>query len=168
MSKIENLFEEKAIEKLQKLIAETKTCLFCTDLTSLPISTRPMASTKVDDLGNLWFISSSQSNKNFEIKADNRVQLFYTNTNESEFLSIYGNAQIFKDKVIIEKLWSPIAKAWFDEGKKDPNVSVICVKPSDVHYWDNKNGKIISLLKIATQAATGIKMDIGREGDLKF
>jgi len=168
MSNIENLFEEKAIEKLQKLIEDTKTCLFCTDLTSLPINTRPMASTKVDDLGNLWFISSSQSNKNFEIKADNRVQLFYTNTSESEFLSIYGNAQIFKDKVIIEKLWSPIAKAWFDEGKNDPNVSVICVKPSDVHYWDNKNGKIISLLKIATQAATGIKMNVGREGDLKF
>lgn len=168
MSKIENLFEKKAIKKLQELISETRTCLFCTDLTSLPIKTRPMASTEIDEEGNLWFISSSQSNKNFEIKADNRVQLFYTNNSESEFVSIFGNAEIFKDQQIIEKLWSPIAKAWFDEGKKDPNVSVICVKPNDVHYWDNKNGKIISLLKIATQAATGLKMDIGREGDLKF
>jgi len=168
MSNIENLFEEKAIEKLQKLIEDTKTCLFCTDLTSLPINTRPMASTKVDDLGNLWFISSSQS-RFLCLQLISAIFLrLYTNTSESEFLSIYGNAQIFKDKVIIEKLWSPIAKAWFDEGKNDPNVSVICVKPSDVHYWDNKNGKIISLLKIATQAATGIKMNVGREGDLKF
>ena len=168
MSKIQNLFEGKAVEKLKTLISDTKTCLFCTDLTSLPITTRPMASTLVDDNGNLWFISSTQSNKNFEIKLDNRVQLFYTNNSDSEFLTVYGTATIFKDKVIIEKLWTPIAKAWFDEGKKDPDVSVICVQPSDVHYWDNKNGKIISLLKLVTQAATGIKMEIGREGNLKF
>ena len=168
MSTIENIFEEKAIEKLKKLINDTKTCLFCTDLTSLPINTRPMTSTKVDEDGNLWFISSTQSNKNFEIKVDNRVQLFYNNTSESEFLSIYGSAKIYTDRATIEKLWTPITKAWFEEGKNDTNVSVICVRPTDVHYWDNKNGKIISLLKIATQAATGLKMEIGREGNLKF
>lgn len=168
MSTIENIFEEKAIEKLKKLINNTKTCLFCNDLTSLPINTRPMTSTKVDDDGNLWFISSTQSNKNFEIKVDNRVQLFYNNTSESEFLSIYGSAKIYTDYATIEKLWTPITKVWFEDGKNDINVSVICVRPTDVYYWDNKNGKIISLLKIATQAVTGLKMDIGREGNLKF
>lgn len=168
MSNVENLFDDKAIEKLKNIINSTKTCLFCTDLSVLPINARPMAVTDVDDNGDVWFISSKQSNKNFEISRDNRVQLFFTNNNENEFLSLYGDAEIYTDTSIIEKLWTPITKAWFDQGKDDPNVSVICVKPNNVYYWDSKNGKVISLLKIATQAVTGLNMNIRREGNLKF
>lgn len=168
MSNVENLFDDKAIEKLKNIINSTKTCLFCTDLSVLPINARPMAVTDVDDNGDVWFISSKQSNKNFEISRDNRVQLFFTNNKENEFLSLYGEAEIYTDTSIIEKLWTPITKAWFDQGKDDPDVSVICVKSNNVYYWDSKNGKVISLLKTAAQAVTGLNMNIRREGNLKF
>ncbi|WP_100614512.1 pyridoxamine 5'-phosphate oxidase family protein [Confluentibacter citreus] len=168
MSNVKNLFDDKAIEKLKKITESSKTCLFCTDLSVLPINARPMSVSEIDDNGDIWFISSKQSNKNFEIFKDNKVQLFFTNTKDNEFLSLYGEAKIYTDTSIIEKLWTPIAKAWFNQGKDDPDVSVICVKPNDAYYWDSESGKVISLLKIAAQAVTGLKMNIGREGKLKF
>lgn len=112
-------------------------------------------------------LSSRQSDKNFEIGDDARVQLFYANKGDSEFLSIYGKATILDDPKTIEEVWSPIAKAWFQEGKTDPDVTVLKVVPEDAYYWDTKNGKMISLIKIMASVVGGRTMDGGVEGTLK-
>ncbi|HBC04342.1 MAG TPA: hypothetical protein DC015_09160 [Aequorivita sp.] len=39
--------------------------------------------------------------------------------------------------------------------------------PEDAHYWDTKNGKVLSLLKMAQGAITGNEPDLGVQGDLK-
>ena len=164
----ENLKSNEAIDKLKSLIDNNKTAIFCTELTKLPITSRPMAVQEVDDEGNLWFISSATSNKNFEIKKDDDVQLFFSNSSSSQFLSFYGHATIYNDEEKIEELWNPIAKAWFEDGKDDVKVTIIKVSPSNVYYWDTKDGKIISLIKMAGAALLGTKPDIGVEGKLKI
>ena len=164
----ENLKSNEAIDKLKSLIDNNKTAIFCTELTRLPITSRPMAVQEVDDEGNLWFISSATSNKNFEIKKDDDVQLFFSNSSNSQFLSFYGHATIYNDEAKIEELWNPIAKAWFEDGKDDVKVTLIKVSPSNVYYWDTKDGKIISLIKMAGAAILGTKPDIGVEGKLKI
>ncbi|WP_435525152.1 pyridoxamine 5'-phosphate oxidase family protein [Chryseobacterium indoltheticum] len=58
---------------------------------------------ETDENGNLWFISSEASNKNFEIKDDKRVQLLFMNNSDSEYLSIFGDAVIYKDRSTIEE-----------------------------------------------------------------
>lgn len=164
----ENLKNKEAIEKLKSLVDANKIAVFCTKLTELPIQSRPMGVQEVDDEGNLWFISSDASNKNFEIEKDDQVQLFFSNSSTSQFLSLFGHATIYKDRQKIEELWNPIAKAWFEEGKKDPKVTVIKVTPSDAYYWDTKDGKIITLIKMAGAAILGINPDIGVEGKLNI
>ena len=163
-----NLKSNEAIDKLKSLIAGNKTAIFCTELNKLPITSRPMAVQEVDDEGNLWFISSATSNKNFEINKDDDVQLFFSNSSSSQFLSFYGHATIYNDEEKIEELWNPIAKAWFEDGKDDVKVTIIKVSPSNVYYWDTKDGKIISLIKMAGAAILGTKPDIGVEGKLKI
>ncbi|HMI06860.1 MAG TPA: pyridoxamine 5'-phosphate oxidase family protein [Flavobacterium sp.] len=166
MSDLKNLSNEKAVAKLKELAEDIGVCLFCTELTKLPITTRPMGLREVDDHGNLWFLSSRSSNKNFEIKHDNRVQLFFSKTSDNHFLSVYGTATVFRDQSKIEEIWTPIAEAWFEEGKKDPEVTVIKVQTEDAYYWDTKDGKVVSLLKIAFAAATGIRTGGGIEGNI--
>lgn len=164
----EDLNNKEAVEKLTALVKSINVAIFCTELTKAPLQSRPMSVQDVDDEGNLWFISSATSNKNFEILKDDQVQLFFANKSTSEYLSIYGNATIYTDQQKIDELWSPVAKAWFEEGKKDPKVTVIKVTPSDAYYWDTKDGKIISLIKMAGSAIFGNTADIGVEGKLKL
>jgi general stress protein 26 len=164
----EDLNNKEAVEKLTTLVKSINVAIFCTELTKAPLQSRPMSVQDVDDEGNLWFISSATSNKNFEILKDDQVQLFFANKSTSEYLSIYGNATIYTDQQKIDELWSPVAKAWFEEGKKDPKVTVIKVTPSDAYYWDTKDGKIISLIKMAGSAIFGNTADIGVEGKLKL
>ena len=164
----EDLNNKEAIDKLISMVKDIKVAIFCTELTKTPLQSRPMSVQDVDDQGNLWFISSATSNKNFEILKDSQVQLFFANNSSFQYISIYGNATIYKDQEKIDELWSPVIKAWFEDGKNDPRVTVIKVTPSDAYYWDTKDGKIISLLKMAGSAIFGTTADIGVEGKLKI
>ncbi len=161
----ENLSQKEATKTLKKISEAARICMFCTDLETIPNSSRPMSLKETDDEGNMWFLSNEQSHKNFDIKEDNRVQLYFMNDSNSEYLSILGKAFIYKDKATIEDKWSSMANAWFD-GKDDPNVSVIRVTPDETYYWEPKVGKFVSMIKFATDAITGNKSDDDREGKL--
>lgn len=167
---VENLSHKKAIEKLKELSESARICMFCTNLTELPMNSRPMSLQECDQEGNLWFISSAESNKNFEIEEENKVQLFFMNNGNAEYLSIYGKAFIYKDKNTIEEKWSSLANAWFEEGKEDPNVTIIRVTPEETYYWDTKAGKFITMLSFIGAAVTGKTTDNsdGIEGNLKI
>jgi general stress protein 26 len=166
LKNLKNLTHNEAIEKMKELVKHNSMCLFTTSLDKTPLEAIPMNVQKVCDQGNFWFISVADSNHNKNIQNDPRVQLFFTNMSDSEFMTIYGTATISRDQAKIEELWSPLVKAWFPEGKEDPRVTIIKVTPSDGFYWDTKNGKAISLVKITAAALTGNTMDGSVEGKL--
>ena len=97
---------------------------------------------------------------------DARVQLFFLNTSKYEFLSLYGMATVTRDRQKIDELWTDIAKAWFPEGKDDPRVTVIKVTPEDGFYWDTKDGKLVSMVKILASAVAGKTFTEGVEGTI--
>lgn len=163
---VKNLQDKEAVEKIKDLAKSANICMFTTKLTDLPLTSVPMATQEVDDEGNLWFLSGKTSHKNQHIQADPRVQLFYTNSSSYEYLTVYGTATITTDRAEIEQLWTPIAKAWFTEGKDDPDLTVIKVAPQEAYYWDTKNSKAVSMLKILAGSITGKTMDDGVEGKL--
>jgi general stress protein 26 len=144
-----NLMSTAAIEKIKALATNADISLFTTKLLYTPLTTRPMSTQEVDEHGNLWFMSRNDSNKNKEIYQDSRVQLFYSNKTNGEYLSVYGHAEIVMDAEKINKLWSPMANAWFKEGKEDPAITLIKVVPVDAYYWDSNNSKVVSLIKVS-------------------
>lgn len=167
ISPVENLTSREAVEKLKELAEKAQTFMFTTSIQSDYPSTRPMTLQEVDEQGNLWFISSSESHNVDEIKEDNRVQLYFSNTGKYEFLYVLGEASLHTGKDLVEKYWTEFASAWFD-GKDDPRIRIVRVRPVDSYYWDTKYSKIVSLVKIGWAAITGAKMeDGGIEGTLK-
>ena len=167
MGEVQNLTRAEANEKIKQLAEKADICLFTTNLTSLPLTTRPMSTREVDEDGTIWFYSREGSNKNKEIEKDNRVQLFYSNFSSQEYMTLYGKATIIKDEAKAKELWSAIAKTWFNEGYDDPELTLIKFDPQDGHYWDTKDGKIVSLFKMVAGAITGKEMNLGVEGSLK-
>jgi general stress protein 26 len=127
-----------------------------------------MATQKVDDDGCFWFFSSEESHKNFELEKDPRVQLFYSNPGKSEFMTVFGQATIVKERDKIEEFWTPFVKAWFKGGKDDPSLALIQVVPDEAYYWDTKNNKMVSLIKIVGSMFSGKVMDDGVEGAMRL
>lgn len=157
---------KEAIEKIKELVGHNAVCMFSSMGDSIPFQTRPMTTQEVDDGGNFWFLSAKDSHKNQEVREDSRVQLLFANTSASEYLTVYGRAEILTDRQKVDEVWSPMAKAWFEKGKDDPNLSLIKVTPEHAYYWEPKQNKMITLLKMAASAVTGEGADIGRQGSL--
>ena len=165
MGDIQHLQNKEAVKKIKE-IAENKVGHFCTFREGFKFISRPMHTQEVDENGRFWFFSGKDSNKNNEIRQNDKVQLLYAIDGKYEYLSIEGTATISTDREKIDELWNGFVKAWFTEGKDDPNLTLIEITPSSGYYWDTKDGKMVSLMKIAAGALTGKTMDGGVEGKL--
>lgn len=54
----------------------------------------------------MWFISSSETEKDKNIEKDKRVTVTFQNNSKNEHLVLWGNATLHKDKALIEKYWT--------------------------------------------------------------
>lgn len=81
---------------------------------------------------------------------------------------MFGTASISTDKAKIDRIWDAMVGSWFDGGKEDPKVSLICVQPAVAHYWDTEDGKLVTMAKMLTRAVTGSDIDPGVEGKLNL
>src|SRR5690606_33358150 len=149
---IVDLKHKDAIDKIKELVGHNGICLFTTNLSHVPLNTRPMATLQVDEEGALWFLSLQNSEKNEDILADPRVQLFYSNEKRAEFLSVYGLGSVVYNKEKINELWTPMASNWVKEGKDDPQLTCIKVLPEEAFYWDTRHNKLITVFKALTSS----------------
>ena len=154
-----------AVSKIRELVEKAGTCFFCTHITvNHSEGARPMSVQKVDQNGDLWFLSASDSHKNVEIAADPSVRLYFQGSPHSDFLVLDGDASITTDRKIIEELWEPIIKTWFTGGIDDPRVTAIRVRPTSGYYWDTKHGNMVAGIKMVIGATIGKTMDDSIEG----
>ncbi len=163
MSEID-LDHANAIKKLGELAERIDFAMMATALDERPIHIVPMSTKKVDDKGCIWFLSSKESNHNRNLEKSNEVHLVYSDKGAMEFLNVFGTATITTDPTILKELYGKGDNAWFD-GVNDPSLTAICVSPVDAFYWDPKDNKLLTLLKMGVAAVTGKEpelMDYGR------
>ncbi len=163
----EDLQGQDAVKKIKTLVDKASTCFFCTSIgTGQPFQTRPMSVQDVDDDGNIWFLSASDSHLNEQAGRDSSVQLLFQGSAHAGFLALEGQATISRDKAKIKEFWGPLLKTWFTEGIDDPRITVIKVETSGGYYWDNKHGAAVALVKMAVGALVGQTLDDSIEGKL--
>ncbi len=166
MSTIKNLSNQQAIEKIKEL-AEGKMCLFCTRENG-KLESRPMSATQVDESGDIWFFSAKSSDKNRQIETDPEAYLMFIESGKQHYLSLTTEVEIVYDQQKVDELWNAFMNAWFPGGKDDPEISLLRASVVSGHYWDEKDGHIIGMLKAGLKALTGGKTDDGAlEGDIK-
>lgn len=164
----EDLTGGAAVERIRNLAETAKTCFFCTNVAKGTHSSRPMSVQEVDENGNIWFLSASDSHLNQELMMDPAVRLYFQGSPHSDFMELTGTALISRDQKRIKELWNPIYKTWFTEGEDDPRITVIMVEPSTGYYWDNKHGHFVAGAKMLIGAMTGRTLDDSIEGTLSL
>jgi len=165
---IRNIMGAEAIQKLQQLAEDARTCMFLTQNGGTYYSARPMALIKAEDDGSLYFFSAASSDKNRELSSNPSVQLLFANSASSEYLDVMGNATITRDRAKMESLWTDFARIWFQEGVDDPDLTLIQVVPESCRYWDTKHNKLVQWIKMGVSLVSGTTMDDGVEGKLSI
>ncbi|MDO6440410.1 pyridoxamine 5'-phosphate oxidase family protein [Cyclobacterium sp. 1_MG-2023] len=162
----DKFFEEKTIDQLKELAESIRFAIMGTNLKSLPPHFIPMTTKEVDENGSIWFLSSEKSTHNKNIIEDNNLQLIYSNPKNMQFLTVYGQAIIYKGSVILERFYdSKVDGIWFD-GIGDPDLTAIKVVPTEAHYWDKTKGELINLIKVGKESISAIHPEPRLNGKL--
>lgn len=163
MSK-EDLSQTEAKQKFRDMVDEIKIAMFATNLTKKPLDVVPMYTKRVDEAGNLWFLSSVESDHNDNILRDSHCQLLFSD-GSSDFLSVYGSSEIINDKDTIKSLYKKMDNAYFD-GDDDPQIRAIKFSPEEAAYWSSDGNKLVSLFKMGVAAVTGKDQNLGTSGKM--
>jgi general stress protein 26 len=142
-------------QKLLELIKDIRICMMTSQESDGSLHSRPMYSMEADGGGNLWFFTKLQSPKVAEISKDRQVNLAYADPEREHFVSIAGVAEVVRDKARIDEKWSEGLRTWFPEGKDDPAIALIRVKPVRGEYWDSPSSTLVHLYGYVKATLTG-------------
>ena len=163
----ENLYQREAHEKYLELTREISTAMMLTGLGQKPVHAIPMSPKRIEDTGEILFISKSNSDHNSNLEKDPDCQLIFGDVRSKEFLTVYGVATISNDPALIKELYTNLDDNWFD-GNEDPTITIIRFKPRYGYYWDTKTNALVTLAKLGYTALTGNETEIGVKGLLNF
>ena len=154
-------------EKLREMIKDIDLCMLTTVDESGDLHSRPMSlNGDVDDKGNLWFFTSSNSHKASENERTPNVNVSFIDTDQQHYISISGAAELVHDKQKIKELWKPILKAWFPDGPDQPDVALLKVKVSKAEYWDTPSSTIAQAISFVSAILTGKQVEMGENKKL--
>lgn len=164
-----NINNQEALDKLKSIVDQIDVGTICSfGKKSIYPHGVPMSRQEVDNQGNIWYICSAQSDTYKNIENDPRVSVFYADPKNYTFLSINGTANLSRDQARIDRYWNKMMEGWFEKGKEDPNIRLLCVSPQEAHYWDSNSNMLVNLFNMLKATITGNIEDIGEEGDLNL
>ncbi|GAC1556932.1 MAG: hypothetical protein NVS2B9_19960 [Myxococcales bacterium] len=115
----------------------------------------PMYTQKTEFDGTVWFMTGKSTRKVVEIENDRHVCLSYADPKTSRYVSLSGRASLVDDRKKIDELWSPLYRAFFPDGKDDPDIVLLRVDVESAEYWDTPGSKVVQVLGFAKAILTG-------------
>lgn len=128
-----------------------------------PLTTQNKA---LGEQGILYFFVSRKSEVGRRIQADGDVNVSYADPHKDTYVSITGRATVNEKLEDKERLFNPMAKAWFPGGPSDPDLELVEVKILHAEYWDVKESKTTQLFKMAAAAVSGERPHMGEHREV--
>lgn len=150
------------------LMREVKTCMFTT-VGDDGLVSRPMyMNQKADFDGTLWFFTYASSRKVRDVGRHPAVNLGFALPNDDQWLSVRGTAEVVRDRGTIDDLWQGFLKAYFPNGKDDPDVALLKVTAHGAELWDGQKPIATKAFELAkgfltrepAQPADDVKLDL--------
>lgn len=136
--------------RLVTALKKLDTVMVTTTADNGTLHARPMAVAEVGEHGEMWFVTSKDSEKTHEILHDARALVSAQEKNL--YVSLSGTLEVVEDRMRVNDLWKESWRAWFPEGKDDPNIVFIRMRPEIGEYWDQSGTKGLKFLFEAAKA----------------
>ena len=152
----------KSIRQIADLLEKIDTAMLTTVgpdgfLVSRPLSTRASSF----DGKRVWFFTEADSPKVAEIARHPKVNLAYASSDRNTYVSLAGTAEVNRDRRRIGRLWNDAMKAFFPNGKDDPNLVLLEVQVRSIEYWDGPGSLIGQLVGFVVARVTGKEEHMG-------
>ncbi|HEY6802788.1 MAG TPA: pyridoxamine 5'-phosphate oxidase family protein [Pyrinomonadaceae bacterium] len=150
------------LEKLKEMLKDIDFCMLTTINDEGELHSRPMSlNSEIDDEGNLWFFTSTNSLKTHEIANNSKVNASFADTDSHQYVSVSGTAELVNDRNKIKELWKPILKAWFPDGPDQANLGLLRVRLEKAEYWDSPSSTVAQMFSFVSAIVTGKQVELG-------
>ena len=95
------------------------------------LHSRPMYNQDADEHGDLWFFTQINRPRSPRSRATTRSTSPIRDPSHQHYVSVFGKAEIVREKSRIEAKWIESLRAWFPDGKDDPTIALIRVHPHE-------------------------------------
>ena len=160
--------KKEKITKLRTLIDDVNVAMLNSLKANGEFYSRPMNTMELDDDGNLYFFSDEHTPDEHDIAINNNVSVTYTNPELNVYIALSGKLYLAHDQEKINELWVPAMKAWFPEGKSDPNLTLIRVEVLKAEYWDTAASDMVVLFNLLKAIVKGKTYDEGDHQKIDF
>ena len=156
------LYSQEQINIIAAKIKDVRFGMFTTLDADHALTSRPLTSQQIDNEGNMWFFTTDEAAFTHDLELHPAVNVSFADPERNLYLSVSGQAYLFKDRAKARELWSPSVAAWYRGGLDDPHLLLIRVKIQSAEYWDAGASKMKHMLQIAKAAMTGrTQMPVG-------
>ncbi len=146
---------DEQIKKLNDLIKDVRIAMMTTIEPDGSLRARPMATQESEFDDTLWFFTGEHDPKVDEVQKDHRVNITYSSKDGNVWVSISGMAEVVRDRQKIDDLWKPFLKAWFPNGKDDPELALLKVEAEQAEYWDSSSSAVVHAVGLVKALTTG-------------
>jgi PPOX class probable F420-dependent enzyme len=156
------------LNKLYEHVEDIEIAMMTTRRADGHLQSRAMATQKRADGADLWFVTTDDTAKLRDLRADPHVNLSYYKDRTREWVSVSGTATITRDREKIHELYAPDWKLWFpNEGdprhgtKDDPRMVLIGVRVHAAVFLEVNKPQPVVLFEMVKGWLTGTDPDIG-------
>ena len=147
--------------KLWELIKDARVAMLTSEDDGR-LRSRPMVACQKDfDDGCLWFFTRADSPKAEQVKHEQQVNAAYASAPDNSFVSLSGSASLVRDRAAIDAHWQDMLKAWFPDGKDDPQLALLKVTVAQAEYWDAPGSRMVVALDYLKARLTGQAPELG-------
>jgi general stress protein 26 len=113
--------------------------------------TRPMTA-QVDEDGRIYFFAARSEELVKGLAHSVKAFATYASKGHDFFASMKGELVVDNDRETIDRLWSPMISAWYEQGKDDPDLVLLRFDTDRADIWEAGAG---SAIKAAWLKLTG-------------
>lgn len=147
---------KQQIESLAKMMKKIDIAMLATVGKGGYLVSRPLSTQTVEfDGERIWFMTEADSPKVGEIRRNPKVNVAYASKDANTYISAAGEARVRRDQALIDAFWNDAMKAFFPNGKDDPNLTLVEVMVSTVEYWDGPGSWIGKAATFLAARVTG-------------
>ena len=110
----------------------------------------------------LWFITASGTHVVEAVEQGSKDCVYIlADGGKGLYAQVKGALSLSRDHAKLEALWNPVADAWFEGGKTDPDVRLLCFAVTGAEVWITPTSGVRFLFKVAKAQLTGTQPDMG-------
>ncbi|MGB7405696.1 MAG: pyridoxamine 5'-phosphate oxidase family protein [Pacificimonas sp.] len=111
---------------------------------------QPMTAQFDDDYANQIFFFTTTDNSFVRDLSNGRdAMLSFTSKGHDFFATVHGRLSVDNDKAKIDKFWSPMVSAWYEDGRDDPKLTLIRMDLGRAEFWEAGTGSFLKMMSSA-------------------